>query len=308
MKAPRANHKRVDETTGACKRFSSAILQPWCRKSPKASEVLPLHGLPSGDFVPTPQQFLGSAAGPSPATVMRLTQQRQADHAVCRNRDLSPADYVYVWADAIHLHIRLEKAKACVLVLVGIRADDPKELVALADGDREPAEAWVDSMHDCARRCVRAPVRAVGDGALGFWKALAEVFPAPASRGAGCTKWPTSLTPCRSLRSPERRKRCNIYNAEDRDHTEAAIKMSAQLYTVKIPTVVKKLTYDQHQTAGVLRLPRRALDPPGHHEPHRVHLRYREAAAKVTCGAGSRTVALAMVFQLMESPRSGGGP
>ncbi|MFI0257146.1 transposase [Streptomyces sp. NPDC017102] len=137
------------------------------------------------------------------------------------------------------------------MVLVGIRADDPKELVALADGYREPAEAWADSMRDCARRCVRAPVRGVDDGALGFWKALAEVFPAPASRDAGCTRRPTSLTTCRSLRSPERRKRWNIYNAEDRDHTKAAIKMCAQLYTVKIPTVVKKLTHDQHQTAGV---------------------------------------------------------
>ncbi len=126
VKAPRVNDKRVDAETGERKRFSSAILPPWCRKSPKISEVLPLlylHGLSSSDFVPALEQFLGSAAGLSPATVTRLTQRWQADHAAFMERDLSEVDYVYVWADGIHLNVRLEEARACVLVLVGVRAD-----------------------------------------------------------------------------------------------------------------------------------------------------------------------------------------
>lgn len=126
VKAPRVNGKRVDEATGERKRFSSAILPPWCRKSPKITEVLPLlylHGLSSGDFVPALEQFLGSAAGLSPATVTRLTQQWQQDHAAFGERDLSASDYVYVWADGIHLRIRLREAKSCVLVLMGVRAD-----------------------------------------------------------------------------------------------------------------------------------------------------------------------------------------
>ncbi len=137
VKAPRVNDRRVDEATGARKRFSSAILPPWCRKSPKISEVLPLlylHGLSSGDFVPALEQFLGSSAGLSPATVTRLTQQWPADHAAFMNRYLGEVDYVYVWADGIHLNVRLEEAKACVLVLVGVRANGSKELVALKDG------------------------------------------------------------------------------------------------------------------------------------------------------------------------------
>lgn len=104
VKAPRVNDKRVDEATGECKRFSSAILPPWCRKSPKISEVLPLlylHGLSSGDFVPALEQFLGSSAGLSPATVTRLTQQWQADHDAFMDRDLAEVDYVYVWADGM---------------------------------------------------------------------------------------------------------------------------------------------------------------------------------------------------------------
>lgn len=144
VKAPRVNDKRANDATGERKRFPSTILPPWCRKSPKISEVLPLlylNGLSSGDFVPAPEQFLGSSAGLSPATVTRLTQQWQADHAAFMDRNLSEVDYVYVWADGIHLNVRLEKARACVLVLIGVRADGSKELVALKDGYRESGEA-----------------------------------------------------------------------------------------------------------------------------------------------------------------------
>jgi transposase-like protein len=171
VKAPRVNDKRVDEATGERKRFSSALLPPWCRKSPKISEVLLLlylHGLSSGDFVPALEQFLGFAAGLSPATVTRLTAQWQADHKAFGERDLSTTDYVYLWADGIHLRIRLTQAKSCVLVVIGVRADGTKELIAMADGYRESAESWADLLRDAARRGMRAHVLAVGDGALGF--------------------------------------------------------------------------------------------------------------------------------------------
>ncbi|SHN29657.1 Transposase, Mutator family [Streptomyces yunnanensis] len=178
-RAPRVNDKRVDEATGERKRFSSAILPPWARKSPKISEVLLLylHGLSSGDFVPAPEQFLGPSAGLSPATVTRLTAQWQADHKAFGERDLSATDYAYVWADGIHLRTRLEEAKAAVLVVMGVRADGTKELVAMADGYRESSESWAGPLRDCRRRGMRTPVLAIGDGALGFWNAINEVFP-----------------------------------------------------------------------------------------------------------------------------------
>jgi putative transposase len=145
VKAPRVNDKRTDPDTGERKRFSSAILPPWCRKSPKIGEVLPLlylHGLSSGDFVPALEQFLGTSAGLSPATVTRLTAQWQADHQAFQDRDMSASDYVYLWADGVHLRVRLDQAKACVLVLVGVRVDGTKELIALEEGYRESSEAW----------------------------------------------------------------------------------------------------------------------------------------------------------------------
>ena len=92
-------------------------------------------------------------------------------------RDLSGVDYVYLRADGIHVSIRLEEHKLCLLVMIGVRADGRKELIALADGYRESAESWADLLRDCARRGMRAAVQAIGDGALGFWGALREVFP-----------------------------------------------------------------------------------------------------------------------------------
>jgi len=180
VRAPRVNDKRVDEATGERKRFSSAILPAWCRKSPKITEVLPLlylHGLSSKDFVPALEGFLGTDAGLSAATITRLTTQWQDEARQFNDRSLSSVDYVYLWADGIHLNIRLDEEKLCLLVMIGVRVDGTKELVALADGYRESTGSWADLLRDCKRRGMRAPVLAVGDGALGFWGALREVFP-----------------------------------------------------------------------------------------------------------------------------------
>jgi putative transposase len=179
--APRVNDRRVDPDTGERLRFASAILPAWCRKTPKIAEVLPLlylHGLSSSDFGPALGQFLGSSHGLSASVITKLTESWKAEQRAFGARDLSGVDYVYLWADGIHVNIRLEEHKLCLLMLIGVRADGRKELVALADGYRESTESWADLLRDCSRRGMRAPVLAVGDGALGFWGALREVFPA----------------------------------------------------------------------------------------------------------------------------------
>jgi putative transposase len=171
LRAPRVNDRRVDPETGESKRFSSATLPAWCRRSPHISEVLPLlylHGLSTGDFGPALEQFLGSGAGLSSASITRLTTQWQDEARAFAQRDLSGVDYAYLWADGIHVNARLDKARLCLLVLIGVRADGRKELVALTDGYREATESWADLLRDCRRRGMRAPVLAIGDGALGF--------------------------------------------------------------------------------------------------------------------------------------------
>src|SRR5215470_17179593 len=225
---PRVNDKRTDLVTGERKRFSSAILPPWARKTPRVSEVLPvlyLHGLSSGDFVPALGQFLGSHAGLSSSTVTRLTETWTAEAAAFMTRDLSGVDYVYLWVDGIHLGIRLGEGKLCLLVMIGVRADGRKELVALADGYRESAESWADLLRDCARRGMRAPVLAVGDGALGFWNALREVFPQTAEGRCWFHKTANVLAALpKSAHPGAKRALAEIWGAEDKSCARAAVK------------------------------------------------------------------------------------
>src|SRR5689334_770916 len=172
-------------------------------------QVLPLlylHGLSSGDFVPALGQFLGSTAGLSAPVITKLTETWKAEQRSFSRRDLSGVDYVYLWADGIHVNIRLEEHKLCLLVLIGVRADGRKELVALTDGYRESVESWADLLRDAARRGMRAPVLAVGDGALGFWGALREVFPQTREQRRWFTRSPTRSVHCRSPPIPGPRR------------------------------------------------------------------------------------------------------
>ena len=145
VRAPRVDDRRADPVTGERIRFRSVILPPWCRKSPKVAEVLPLlylHGLSTGDFVPgagrrSSARRRGCRRRPS----RRLVAAWQADHEAFCRRDLTDRDYVYVWADGVHFRVRLEQARLCCLVIVGVRADGTKELVAVADGERESTES-----------------------------------------------------------------------------------------------------------------------------------------------------------------------
>jgi putative transposase len=249
--APRVNDKRTDEATGERRRFASAILPPWCRKSPKVNEVLPLlylHGLSSNDFGPALEQFLGTTAaqsGLSAATITRLTAQWQDEAEAFNARDLSGVDYVYCWADGIHVNVRLDEVRLCLLVLIGVRADGRKELITLADGFRESSGSWQDLLRDAKRRGMRAPVLAVGDGALGFWSALGEVFPETKIQRCWFHKIANVLAALPKSAHPGAKKAlAEIWNAEDREHAEAAVKAFADLYGAKFPKSVAKITDD----------------------------------------------------------------
>jgi transposase-like protein len=246
VRAPRVNDKRIDAETGQRRGFPSAILPAWARKSPQVAQVLPmlyLHGLSSSDFGPALEQFLGSAAGLSAATITRLTVQWHDDAEAFSKSSLKDTNYVYVWVDGIHLKVRLEADKVCLPVMIGVRVDGTKELVALADGFRESSQSWADLLRDCRRRGMTAPVLAVGDGALGFWKALREAF--PDAREQRCwfhvssniiAALPKSAHPGAKTAPVE------IYNGEDRDHALRAVKAFAADYGAKWPKAVAEIT------------------------------------------------------------------
>ena len=308
VKAPRVNDRRTDPVTGERKRFSSAILPAWARKSTQVSEVLPLlylHGLSTSDFGPALEQFLGSGAGLSAASITRLTAQWQDEANAFAQRDLSQVDYVYLWVDGIHLKVRLEQEKLCLLVMLGVRADGRKELVALTDGYRESTESWADLLRDCRRRGMRAPALAVGDGALGFWKALREVFPDTREQRCWFHKQANVLAALPKSAHPGALAAMKeIYGAEDIDKAQVAVAAFERDYGAKYPKAVRKITDDADVLLEYFRYP----------ADHWVHLRTTNPIestfatvrlrTRVAKGPGSRAAGMAMAYKLIEAAQS----
>jgi putative transposase len=303
---PRVDDRRVDATTGARVQFHSMLLPRWCRRSPKVAEVLPLlylHGLSSGDFVPALEAFFGTAAGLSASVITRLVEQWQAERAAFARRDLRGVDYVYCWADGVHFNVRLgDQGRLCCLVIVGVRADGRKELVAIADGERESTDAWAELLRDLRRRGMRAPVVMVGDGALGLWRALGEVFPATREQRCWVHKVANVLGALpKSVHAGARRALNEINQAEDRTHAERAVEALVSDYGAKWPKAVAKVVDDKEALLGFFDYP----------AEHWLHLRTTNpiestfspvrARTRVTKGPGSRDAGLAMVFKLLEA-------
>ncbi len=209
VRAPRVNDRRMD-ATGQRQRFTSELLPSYMRRAPKVTEVLPilyLRGLSTGDFRSALPVLLGEdAAGLSPTTITRLTASWEGEYQTWRTRSLAETDYVYVWVDGVHFRVRLEEDRLCTLVMIGVRPDGTKELVAVEDGYRESTESWASVLRDLKRRGLRAPVVAVGDSALG--PPSVPCGRRPASSGAGSTDWRMCSTNSRSGCSRKPSRRC----------------------------------------------------------------------------------------------------
>ncbi len=305
VKAPRVHDRRVDED-GNPQRFKSVILPPYMRRSPKVTEVLPLlylHGLSSGDFVPALAEFFGSQAGLSASTVTRLTEHWQQEHEHFMHRDLSERDYVYVWVDGIHTGVRLgSDDRLCCLVMLGARLDGSKELVALADGYRESAESWAELLRDLKKRGMRAPELAVGDGALGFWGALRDVFPETQAQRDWVHKTMNTLDSMpKSVHSRAKAAIKEITCAESKKEAIKAIEEFASEFGAKWPKAVSKIEDDREALLAF-------YDYPAEHWRHLRTTNPIEsvfapvrARTDVTKGPGSRQAGLAMIFKLMEA-------
>jgi transposase-like protein len=305
VRAPRVNDRRVDGD-GNRQRFSSVILPPYMRKSPKVTEVLPLlylHGLSSGDFVPALEEFFGTEAGLSASTITRLTEQWQTEHESFRSRDLSSRDYVYVWVDGIHTGVRLgHDDRLCCLVMIGARLDGTKELVALGDGYRESEESWAELLRDLKKRGMRAPELAVGDGALGFWSALRDVFPQTRVQRDWVHKTKNVLDSLpKSAHSRAKAAIKEITCAENKKEAQKSIEEFAGEFGVKWPKAVAKIV-DEKEVLLTF------YDYPAEHWRHLRTTNPIEsvfapvrARTDVTKGPGSRQAGLAMIFKLIEA-------
>lgn len=308
IRAPRVNDRRVDPDSGQRARFRSSIVPPWCRKSPKVSEVLPLlylHGLSTGDFAPALSEFFGSSAGLSASVITRLSAQWQDEQRAFMNRSLVERDFVYVWVDGVHFNVRLEEARLCCLVIVGVRLDGTKELVAIADGYRESTDSWADLLRDLKRRGMRAPVVAVGDGALGFWAALRDVWPQTREQRDWVHKVANTLDALpKSVQPTAKKMLAEIRDAEDRDHALAAAGRFDNEFRSKWPKAADKIRDDLGRLLTFYDFP----------AEHWVHLKTSNPIestfstvrlrTKVTKGPGSRAAGLAMAFKLIESAQN----
>ena len=200
----------------------------------------------------------------------------QAEQQAFAERDLSGVDFVYLWADGIHVNVRLDDQKLCLLVMIGVRADGRKELVALTDGYREAAESWADLLRDCRRRGMRAPVLAAGDGALGFWSALREVFPETREQRCWFHKISNVLAALPKSAHPGAKKAlAEIWNAEDKSHARDAVKEFEADLWCEVSEGGRQDQRRRRAAAGVLRLPGRALDSSENYKSDRIYLRHR---------------------------------
>ena len=250
--------------------------------------------------------FSAPAAGLSAATITRLTAQWQDEAKAFNQRSLAGTDYVYVWVDGIHLKVRLEQDKVCLLVMIGVRADGTKELIALADGFRESSESWADLLRSAKRRGMRAPVLAVGDGALGFWRAVRDVF--PETREQRCwfhTDRQRAQRPAQVRAA--RREGGAGRDLQRRGHASTRPRRSRRSqadYGTKWPKAVAKITDDLDVLLAFYDYP----------AEHWIHLRTTNPIEstfatvrlrqRVTKGPGSRAAGVAMAFKLIESAQA----
>lgn len=307
VRAPRVNDKRVEEDTGERKRFSSRILPKYARRSPKVTEVLPilyLRGLSTGDFRPALQDLLGEdAAGLSPTTISRLCGEWEAEHEAFRSRELRFHRYAYWFVDGVHVSVRLgEDSKLCLLVVIGVREDGTKELLAVEDGYRESTESWASVMRDLKARGINEPKLVVGDGALGTWAALRDVFP-NARRQACWVHAIARVLDALPKRLQPRAKELlhETMNAPSSADAALALKRLREEFDAKYPKAIGKLDRDwQHLTAF--------YDYPAEHWRHLRTSNAIESSfatvklrTRVTKGAGSKKAALAMAYKLLDA-------
>jgi putative transposase len=305
--AVRVKVPRVRDRSGAGIRFHSALLPPYIRRSKSLEALLPwlyLKGVSTGDFSEALQALLGpDAPGLSPATLSRLKQGWHDALAQWQQRDLTGKRYVYFWVDGVYLETRLEDARHCILVLIGADAKGQKELVGLWDGYRESEQSWKELLLDLqSRGLAHGPTLAIGDGALGFWKALRQVYGQTRWQRCWVHKTANVLDKLPKDLQPQAKQRLlAIWMAPDRQRAAIAFDLFIATYEAKYPKAAECLAQDREELLAF-------YDFPAEHWGHiRTTNPIESTFATVrlrtdkTRGCLSRVTMLAMVFKLYQS-------
>ena len=305
--AVRQPRVRDREATGGERiRFSPTILPPYARRTKSLEVLIPvlyLKGVSTGDFEEALAALVGKdAPGLSASTIARLKEVWTEEHERWQKRDLSMKRYVYFWVDGIHLEARLEDQAQCILVIIGATPEGKKELVGFTDGLRESAHSWRDLLLDLKRRGLAAPPElAVADGALGFWRALGEVWPTTREQRCWVHKTANVLNKLpKNLHAKAKRALQDIWMAETKKDAVTAVDAFAESYGTKYDKAVDCLTKDRDTLLAF-------YDFPAEHWKHLrttnpiestfATVRHRTIRSK---GCLSNKTALAMVFKLVD--------
>src|SRR5512142_2912865 len=308
VKQPRVRDRRPADERAP---FTSAILPPYLRKTRSLEGLIPwlyLKGISTGDFAEALQAILGpEAPGLSAATVTRLKAAWEAEHEAWAKRSLKGKRYVYVWADGVHFNIRLEGGRQCILVLRGATAEVEKELIAITDGVRESDRSWRELRMDCKDRGLEVePHLAIGDGALGFWKAIRQIWDTTKEQRCWVHKTANVLDKLPKGSQPKAKRMLHeIYQSEGKSGAEKAFDLFVKTYEAKYPKATECLSKDREVLLSFYDFP----------AEHWVHIRTTDPIESVfstvrlrhdkTKGSGTRTACLTMVFKLMESASKG---
>lgn len=303
---PRVDDRRVDED-GQRMRFESKLLPPYLRRTKSVEELIPwlyLKGVSTGDFSEALAALLGpDAPGLSATTIARLKKSWEDDFSTWKQRDLSGRRYVYVWVDGIHFNVRLEGGRQCILVVMGATADGRKELVAVEDGVRESEQSWKELLLDLKARGIDIdPEMAIADGALGFWKALPQVWPTTKQQRCWVHKAANVLNKVPKSVQPKMREALQeIWDAPTREGAEKAVDRFVEMFGAKYPRATECLVKDRDELLAFYAFPAehwRHLRTTNPIESTFATVRLRTTRTK---GSGSRTACLTMVFKLAQA-------
>ncbi len=303
---PRVNDRRIDENDQRI-RFSSKILPPYLRRTKSIDELIPwlyLKGISTGDFTEALAALLGpQAKGLSATNIVRLKEFWQQEWIAWSKRSLANKHYVYLWADGVYFNIRLEDPgnnQQCILVLMGATVDGRKELISITDGYRESAQSWRELLVDVKQRGLSIdPKLATGDGGLGFWAALREIYPATQEQRCWVHKTANVLNKMpKHVQSKAKSMLHDIWMAETRKLAQKAFELFVSTFEAKYPQAVECLVKDRDVLLTFYDFP----------AEHWIHLRTTNPIESTfatvrlrterTKGCGSRTTCLTMVFKL----------
>ncbi len=308
VRQPRVNDQRLDEQ-GQRIRFTSKILPPYLRKTRAIEELVPwlyLKGISTSDFPEALARLGHDGSGLSATSVVRMKEVWQGEYENFSRRSLEGKRYVYLWADGVYFNIRLTDDRPCVLVLMGATDDGAKELIAMVDGQRESEQSWLELLLDAKTRGLsKAPMLATGDGALGFWKAIRQVYPSTHHQRCWVHKTVNVLDKLpRGQQASAKSMLHEIWMAARKDDAIKAMSKFAATYQAKYPKAVECLLRDKDELLAF-------YDFPAEHWQHlRTSNPIESTFATVrlrtskTKGAGSRTACLAMAFKLVESAQN----